>query len=148
MVVPLNLQTFLSFLEPFVSAKKASALAGKFGEIVGSNNVMASENDRYAYSYDSAVLDSVMPGLVVRPTSSEALGRVVALCNEHGLPLTVRGAGTNLSGGTIPLLGGVVVLTGGLTRILEINEEDLYAVVEPGVVTASFAQEVGRRGHI
>ena len=83
-----------------MSTKNASALAGKFAEIVGKDNVMTSENDRYAYSYDSAVLDPVMPGLVVRPTSSEALGRVVALCNEHGLPLTVRGAGTNLSGGT------------------------------------------------
>ena len=133
-------------METPVSTKQASALAGKFSEIVGKDNVMTSENDRYAYSYDSAVLDPVMPGLVVRPTSSEALGRVVALCNEHGLPLTVRGAGTNLSGGTIPLPGGVVVLTNGLTRILEINEEDLYAIVEPGVVTASFAQEVARRG--
>ncbi|KAB2891357.1 MAG: FAD-binding protein [Desulfobulbaceae bacterium] len=107
---------------------------------------MTSEIDRYAYSYDAAVLEPVMPGIVVRPTTSEALGRVTRLCNDNGLPLTVRGAGTNLSGGTIPHPGGVVILTNGLTRILEINEEDLYAIVEPGVVTAVFAQEVARRG--
>ena len=124
----------------------AAALAGDFATLVGPDNVMISENDRYAYSYDAAVLDSVMPGIVVRPTSSEALGQVVKLCNDNGLPLTVRGAGTNLSGGTIPHAGGVVVLTNGLSRILEINEEDLYAVVEPGVITAVFAQEVARRG--
>jgi glycolate oxidase len=123
-----------------------AALAGEFTGIVGADNVMISENDRYAYSYDAAVLDSVMPGIVVRPGSSETLGQVVKLCNDNGLPLTVRGAGTNLSGGTIPHPGGVVVLTNGLTRILEINEEDLYAVVEPGVITAVFAQEVARRG--
>jgi glycolate oxidase len=129
-----------------VSSSPASALVGEFTGIVGADNVMISENDRYVYSYDAAVLDSVMPGIVVRPTSSEALGRVVKLCNDNALPLTVRGAGTNLSGGTIPHPGGVVVLTNGLTRILEINEEDLYAVVEPGVITAVFAQEVARRG--
>ena len=121
-------------------------LVGEFSAIVGSDNVMTSEIDRYAYSYDAAVLDPVMPGIVVRPTASEQLGRVVRLCHDNGLPLTVRGAGTNLSGGTIPHPGGVVVLTNGLNRILEINEGDLYAVVEPGVVTAVFAQEVARRG--
>jgi glycolate oxidase len=87
-----------------------------------------------------------MPALVVRPTTSEALGAVTKLCNDNGLPLTVRGAGTNLSGGTIPHPGGVVVLTNGLNRILEINEADMYAVVEPGVVTAQFATEVAKRG--
>jgi glycolate oxidase len=71
---------------------------------------------------------------------------VTKLCNDNGLPLTVRGAGTNLSGGTIPHPGGVVVLTNGLNRILEINEADMYAVVEPGVVTAQFAAEVAKRG--
>ena len=129
-----------------MSSAKASALVGEFSGIVGTDSVMISENDRYAYSYDAAVLDSVMPGIVVRPTTSEALGRVVKLCNDSGLPLTVRGAGTNLSGGTIPHLDGVVVLTNGLTRILEINAEDLYAIVEPGVITATFAQEVAKLG--
>ncbi|MBU0961459.1 MAG: FAD-binding protein [Proteobacteria bacterium] len=111
----------------------------EFAAIVGDENVMASETDRHTYSYDAAVLDSAMPSLVVRPDTSEALGKTVKLCNDNGLPLTVRGAGTNLSGGTIPHPGGVVVLTNGLNRILEINQEDLYAVVEPGVITAKFA---------
>ncbi len=117
-----------------------------FEAAAGAENVMTSETDRHAYSYDAAVLDSVLPEVVVRPATSEALGKVTALCNENGLPLTVRGAGTNLSGGTIPHPGGVVVLTNGLNRILEINEADMYAVVEPGVVTATFAAEVARRG--
>jgi hypothetical protein len=106
----------------------------------------SSESDRFSYAYDAAVLDPVLPGLVVRPESREALGRVVKLCNDNGLPLTVRGSGTNLSGGTIPSKGGVVILTNGMNKILEINEEDLYAVVEPGAVTAKFAAEVAKRG--
>ncbi len=122
------------------------ALIKEFQAIVGPENVMTAETDRHAYSYDAAVLDSQIPALVVRPMREEELGRVVKLCNDNALPITVRGAGTNLSGGTIPLPGGVVILTNGMNRILEINEADLYAVVEPGVVTAKFAAEVAGRG--
>ncbi|WP_419784929.1 FAD-binding oxidoreductase [Pseudodesulfovibrio sp.] len=122
------------------------AITKEFEAIVGAENVMTSEADRHSYSYDAAVLDSVMPSLVIQPTSSEQLGKCVKLCNDNGIHLTVRGAGSNLSGGTIPHPGGVVVLTNGLNRILEINEEDMYAVVEPGVVTAKFATEVASRG--
>jgi glycolate oxidase len=118
----------------------------EFAAIVGNDNVMAGETERYAYAYDAAVLDPVLPLLVVRPENSAALGRTVKLCNDNRWPLTVRGAGTNLSGGTIPHPGGVVVLTNGLNRILEINEADMFAVVEPGVVTAKFAAEVAARG--
>lgn len=122
------------------------ALKKDFEALVGKENVMESESDRFSYAYDAAVLDPVMPGLVVRPESREALGKIVKLCNDNGLPITVRGSGTNLSGGTIPSLGGVVILTNALNKILEINEADLYAVVEPGVITAKFAAEVAARG--
>lgn len=121
-------------------------LAKEFEQIVGAAGVMHEEADLHAYSYDSAVLDPQVPALVIKPSSTEQLGPVTALCNKHGLPMTVRGAGTNLSGGTIPHPGGVVVLTNGLNKILEINEEDLYAVVEPGVVTAQFAAQVASKG--
>ncbi len=121
-------------------------LIKEFEAIVGADGVMHSESDLHSYSYDSAVLDSKTPSLVIKPSSTEQLGPVTKLCNENGLPITVRGAGTNLSGGTIPHPGGVVLLTNGLNKILEINEQDLYAVVEPGVVTAQFANEVAKRG--
>ncbi|HYA40462.1 MAG TPA: FAD-linked oxidase C-terminal domain-containing protein [Syntrophobacteraceae bacterium] len=118
----------------------------EFQAIVGGENVFHAEAYRLAYSYDAAVLEQVVPALVLRPVSSEALGQAVRLCNENSLPLTVRGAGTNLSGGTIPSAGGVVMLTTALNRIVELNESDLYAVVEPGVVTAKFAAAVEAKG--
>ena len=80
----------------------SNALIKEFQAIVGKENVLESEADRHSYSYDSAVLDPVVPALAVRPTTSEELGKVVRLCNENGLPVTPRGSGTNLSGGTIP----------------------------------------------
>jgi len=118
-----------------------------FEAVVGRGNVMAEEADRQAYAYDSAVLDSVTPALVVRPENAEQLGRTVALCHKHGLSLTVRGSGTNLSGGTIPSsTESVVIVTNGLDRILEINSRDMYAIVEPGVITARFASAVAEEG--
>jgi len=120
----------------------SQGLIQDFQKILGREQVFVSEADRLTYAYDAAVLEPVVPALVVRPTSTEDLGRVVRLCNDHGLPLTVRGAGTNLSGGTIPHPGGVVVLTNALNKILEVNEADLYAVVQPGVITAKLAAAV------
>ena len=121
-------------------------LIKEFQSILGKENVFANEADLVTYSYDAAVLDPVVPGVVLRPETGEALGKVVKLCNENGIPLTVRGTGTNLSGGTIPLPEGAVVLTNGMNRILEINEQDMYAVVQPGVITAKLAASVETKG--
>ena len=124
-----------------------NALIKDFEALLGPENVFSSEADRQSYSYDSAVLAPVVPSLVVRPTTCEQLGQCVKKLYDNGIPMTVRGAGTNLSGGVIPdAPDTVVILTNGLNRILEINENDLYAVVEPGVITAQFAAAVEKRG--
>ena len=115
--------------------------------LLGSENVFTSEADRQCYSYDGAVLPSKIPSLVLRPTQTSQIGEAVRLCYEAGLAITVRGSGSNLSGGTVPdSTDSVIILTNGLQRILEINREDLYAVVEPGVVTAQFAAAVEKQG--
>lgn len=115
-------------------------------KIVGRDNVLTDTEDMVTYSYDAAVLDAVVPSAAVMPEDTESLGAVVRLCSENRIPMTVRGSGTNLSGGTIPEKGGIVILTGRLNRILEINEADMYAVVQPGVVTATLAAAVEKRG--
>jgi len=112
----------------------SQSLLKEFQAKVGADNVFSEDTDRLTYSYDAAVLEPVMPGLVVR------------LCNQNRIALIVRGAGTNLSGGTIPIAGGVVVVTNALNRIEEINEQDMYAVVQPGVVTAKLAAAVEAKG--
>ncbi|KPJ78681.1 MAG: glycolate oxidase subunit GlcD [Deltaproteobacteria bacterium SG8_13] len=124
----------------------SKALVKEFQKAAGKENVMNDEADRLTYSYDAAVLEPVMPSLAVRPVDGEGLSRVVRLCNENRLPLTVRGAGTNLSGGAVPSTGGVVVLTNALNRIVELNTEDMFAVVQPGVITAKLAAAVEAQG--
>ena len=127
--------------------KVSAALVKEFQSIVTEQNVFVSEAERMAYSYDAAVLEPVMPAIVVAPTTKEQLCKVVKLAYENDMPITVRGSGTNLSGCTIPSTEGnaIVILTNRLNRILEINEQDLYAVVEPGVVTAQFAATVAQK---
>ena len=129
----------------------SASLIKEFEQLVGKENVFSSEADRQSYAYDAAVLKPMIPSLVVRPTEVEQLGQVVKRCYEEGIPMTVRGSGTNLTGGTIPDCSDtIVILTTGLNKILEINTEDLYATVQPGVITAKFAAAVaaGSRLHV
>ncbi|MDR2422360.1 MAG: FAD-binding protein, partial [Deltaproteobacteria bacterium] len=125
----------------------SQALIQEYIKIAGPERVLTEEVDRLSYSYDAAVLNPRIPALAVAPANEEQLGRLIKLTYENGLPLTVRGSGTNLSGAVLPEPGdGVVILTNRLNKILEINEEDLYAVVEPGVVTGHFAEAVAAKG--
>lgn len=125
----------------------SASLAKEFEAIVGKENVFTSDADRQNYSYDAAVLNAVIPAGVVRPTTTEQIGPIVELCYREGIPMTVRGAGTNLTGGTVPdSTDTIVILTNALTKIIEINEQDLYAIVEPGVITTKFAALVASKG--
>jgi len=71
---------------------------------------------------------------------------VLRLCAEHRVPVTPRGAGTGMTGGALPVRGGVVLSTERMTKILEIDPEDLVAVVEPGVITGDLQAAVEAAG--
>lgn len=86
------------------------------------------------YSHDELSLELFPPEVVVLPASTEEVARVLAYCHERGIPVTPRGAGTGLVGGAVALHGGVVLVTTVMNRILEIDQENLMAVVEPGVL--------------
>jgi glycolate oxidase len=123
------------------------SLVADFRKALGKDSVFVEEADLLCYAYDSAVLDQRKPAVVLAPSTRELLGRAVAMCYGAGLPITVRGSGTNLSGATVPEPGdSAVILTSKLNGILEINPRDLYAVVEPGVVTARLAEAVAAQG--
>src|SRR5918993_5056360 len=82
------------------------------------------------------------PDLVVIPASTTEIAQVARLCHEHRVPLVVRGAGTGYTGGAVPTRGGVVVSMERLNRIIEIDEINLLAVVEPHVITADLQRAV------
>lgn len=97
--------------------------------------VITAPEELLMYSYD-ATLPEFRPDVVVFPTTTEHVASVMKLANEHGLAVVPRGAGTNLSGGSLPLKGGIVLCLSRMTKIVEIDRENLVAVVEPGVVNA------------
>ena len=86
------------------------------------------------------------PDVVVLPGSPQDVSAVARLCDEHRVPLVVRGAGTGYTGGAVPTAGGVVLSMERLNRILEIDPENLLAVVEPNVVTGDLQSAVERVG--
>ncbi|MDH7576784.1 MAG: FAD-linked oxidase C-terminal domain-containing protein [Bacillota bacterium] len=122
-----------------------SSLINKMKQIVGKENVLTAVEERLCYGYDSTP-EACLPDLVVRPDRTEQIQKIIKLANLHLFPVIPRGAGTGLSGGSLPVKGGIVLDLTRMDRILEIDEENLVAVVEPGVVTVHLQEEVERRG--
>jgi glycolate oxidase len=121
----------------------SDAVRSKLREIVGPSHFLDSLEDRISYSYD-ATLQEALPDAVVYPGSVEEIAAILRLANDVRFAVTPRGAGTGLSGGSIPVVGGLVMVLTRLNRIREISTDDLYAVVEPGAITADFAAAVAR----
>jgi len=113
--------------------------------VVGPEHILTGEEDRWTYSYDATDL-TYLPDLVVFPGSAEEIAAILKLANRHRFPVVPRGAGTGRAGGSVPSRGGVVLVLTRLNRILEINPEDLVAVVEPGVITGVLKKAAAEHG--
>ncbi len=99
---------------------------------VGEPNVLWRKEDLAVYEFDGTIEKS-MPHAVALPANAEETAAVVRVCNRFNLPITPRGAGTGLSGGSVPAQRGVVVSTSRMRQIVEIDPANRIAVVEPGV---------------
>ena len=113
--------------------------------IVGPANVSTSPEELVVYSYDATQRES-LPWAVVRPRSSQEISEILKLANRELFPVVPRGAGSGMSGGSVPVQGGVVLSLERMNHILEIDDQDFIAVVEPGVVTGDLQREVESRG--
>ncbi|HPD77884.1 MAG TPA: FAD-linked oxidase C-terminal domain-containing protein [Spirochaetota bacterium] len=117
--------------------------------IVGEENVLTQKVDLVTYSYDAtADVPTELPDVVVMPLDTEAVQKVVKLAREHKIAIYPRGAGTNLSGGTIPLKKGIVLSLQRMNNIVEIDAANLTATVQPGVVIATLNSAVAPYGLI
>ncbi len=115
-------------------------------EACGDAHVLVDRADTEVYSHDETEDLQFWPEAVVRPGNAAEVSAILRLCHAEHLPVTPRGAGTGLSGGALPIHGGVVLSLARLDRILEIDEENLMAVVEPGVITQVLQETVEKRG--
>jgi glycolate oxidase len=102
--------------------------------VVGAEHVRTGDAIKDDYGHDEALTaEPQRPLAVVSPASTDEVAGVVRLADEHGMPVTARGAGTGMSGGCIPRPDGIVVSFERMNRILEVDTDNFVAVVEPGV---------------
>ena len=113
--------------------------------IVGSAHVRVDDDARVAYGTD-ALKRGHPADVVVFPKDTREVADVVRVCARHRLPIVPRGGGTGYTGGSVPIHGGLVISLERMNRILEIDEANLVAVVEPNVMTGDLQDAVERLG--
>ena len=114
---------------------------------IGREKIITALEDRVVYAYDaSAPAGDQLPLCIVSPANRDDVVAVLSLANEHLIPIVPRGSGTGLAGSSIPIPGSIVLLMNRLNRILEIDQDNLTALVEPGVITADLANAVSDLG--
>src|SRR5580704_16689313 len=102
-------------------------------KLLGDSSVLHKPEDLLLYEYDGSV-EKGRPNIVVFPTTTRHVSRIVKLAAKYNVPVVGRGAGTGLSGGALARTGGVMLVFARMNRILEIDAENQRAIVQPGVV--------------
>ena len=114
-------------------------------QLIGKDKVKTSLDWRLVYSYDGTPTGyKGIPDVVVFPETTEDVSKILAFANEERIPVYPRGAGSGLTGGAAPLEGGIVISTEKMNRILEIDEDNLAVLTEPGVVPMIFRRKLRR----
>lgn len=113
--------------------------------IAGDKNVFTSREDRLCHAYDGT-FQFYLPEVVVKPQNTEQVAKIIKLASATNTPVYPRGAATGLSGGALPTAGGISLVMTDMNKILEIDRDNMVAVVEPGVITACLHEEVEKVG--
>ena len=117
----------------------------KLTQILGRENILLKKEDLLLYSHD-ATYHEFIPDVVVFPKDAGEISKILNLANEELFPVIPRGAGSGMSGGALAVRGGLVMAMNRLNRILLIDQDNLIAKVEPGVITAHLQSEVEKLG--
>lgn len=129
----------------FINKMKPDKFIKGLRRIVGKNHVSNTGADAEIYSYDASLARGT-PDAVVFPADTSEVSRVVSLAYSMGIPFVPRGYGTNLSGGTVLSSGGLVICLSRLNRILAIQADRRYAVVQAGVTNLELQDGLARFG--
>ncbi len=121
-------------------------LRARLVDALGASNVLTDGDLLQRYARDETSDLEHAPDIVVRVSTAIEAGHALAICNELGVPVTPRGAGTGVTGGAVPVAGGVVLSLERMNRILEIDERNMTALVEPGVITGDLQRAAGEHG--
>jgi glycolate oxidase len=110
-------------------------------QALGTRKVVFDRDILEKYSRDETPDLKGFPDILIRPESALEVSTALKICNEYRLPVTPRGAGTGVTGGSVPVEGGAVLSLERLNRIIEIDRQNMVAVVEPGAITADIQKE-------
>ncbi|WP_027416755.1 FAD-binding oxidoreductase [Aneurinibacillus terranovensis] len=113
--------------------------------IVKTGRILTNESDRFSYSFDAS-FGTYLPDVVIQTKNVEELAELVKFANREKVPVYPRGQATCLSGGPLPVKGGMVFDLSIMDDVLEINEEDLIAIVSPGVLTSDIHKAAEQKG--
>ncbi len=120
-------------------------LLSQISAIVGAENCFVDADQLEKYSHDETEDLVHYPEVVTRPVNTEQISQLMKLCNEHFIPVTPRGGGTGLSGGALAVHGGLLISMEKFNRIIQIDERNLQATVESGVITEEFMNAVAEK---
>ncbi len=126
--------------------KLTPAILESLKQIAGAGFVFTDPETMRQYGHDETEDLNFPPHAVVKPRTAEEISAVLKLCNREKIPVTPRGAGTGLSGGALPVYGGVLLSMERFNAILDIDENNLQATVEPGVINEVFGNAAAARG--
>ncbi|TAM59624.1 FAD-binding protein [bacterium] len=125
--------------------EQSASFTQRLRAIVGDDGLLTDPQQLRLYMYDGSI-ERALPLAVVLPRTPEQVAALVRLCHAEGVFLTPRGAGTGLSGGSIPLCGGVVLSLARMKAILSVDTENQMATVEPGLVNLDLTRHVSPKG--
>lgn len=121
-------------------------IAEQIKAIVGTENFITDHALLEKYAHDETEDLRYYPEVAVKPQTTEQVSALLKLCNEHSIPVTPRGGGTGLSGAALPVKGGLLISMERFNKIIQIDERNLQATVEPGVITEEFMNAVKDKG--
>lgn len=137
---------------PLVSRKSnafqsiSAAVLGELRAVVGEHYLFTSESARQENGHDETEDLVFFPEAVATPANTEEVSELLRICNENGIPVTVRGAGSGLAGGALPVYGGLVISMKRFDRILNIDRRNFQVTVEPGVITEELQNTLRSQG--
>lgn len=128
--------------------KLSNEIITKLQALVGVQNVVTDAGQMEIYAHDEVTDPAYhhMPEAVVFAENAQQVAAVVKLANEYHFPVVPRGAGTGLACGAVPIYGGVVLSLEKMNKIIEVNADAMYAVVEPGVRTSDLQAAAAAKG--
>jgi len=126
--------------------KISPSVLESFAKILGNEYVLSDAESVLNYSHDETEDLHFPPEVILKPRTAEEISGIMLICNREYIPVTPRGAGTGLSGAALPVYGGVILSMERFNKIMEIDERNLQATVEPGVINEVFQQAVREKG--